>query len=57
MPDDATRSEALEISVRDRYDVLAGSVTWRIDRQGMGKVRYDYVHMHTTTCTPSHARL
>jgi hypothetical protein len=27
MPDDATRPEALEISVRDRYDVLAGSVT------------------------------
>jgi beta-galactosidase len=37
------RPDCLEISVRDRYDVFAGTVTWRIDRAGMGKVTWDHV--------------
>ena len=31
------RPEGLEITVRDRYEDLAGTITWLIDRDGLGK--------------------
>ncbi len=54
LPDAATRviegidaeetSEGLKLTVRDRYQDFAGSVTWLIDRKGVGRVSYDYVY-------------
>ena len=38
------RPEGLEIAVQDRYDAFAGSIRWLIDRDGMSRVSYDYVH-------------
>ena len=35
---------ALELTVRDHYEGFQGSVTWRLDRAGMGRVRVDYTH-------------
>lgn len=52
LPDEATRQiEAIEVTdrdgcvevtVRDRFDQFAGQVTWRLDRDGVGQVSYDY---------------
>ena len=39
-----SRPEGLEIRVRERFDHFAGSTTWRIDKNGMGRVRYDYTY-------------
>ena len=35
---------ALRITIRDRYEGFAGSVSWLIDKNGMGKVTYDYTY-------------
>jgi len=39
-----TTPEAVTLVVRDRYDGFAGSVTWTLDRSGVGKVSYDYTY-------------
>ncbi|MCX7599038.1 MAG: DUF4981 domain-containing protein [Armatimonadetes bacterium] len=54
LPDPATRvveavevqelPYALEVSVRDRYAGLAGTVRWVLDRAGMGHVSADYTY-------------
>jgi len=38
------RAEGLEVTVRDRYENFAGSVSWLIDRNGIGRVSYDYTY-------------
>ncbi len=38
------KPQGLEITVRTRYDTLAGSTTWLIDRNGLGTVRFDYAY-------------
>lgn len=54
LPTEATRSitrarayeveGALEIEVVESYDVLEGTLWWRIDREGMSRLRYDYTY-------------
>jgi hypothetical protein len=39
-----SRPGGLEIKVREHFDRFAGSTTWLIDKNGMGKVRYDYTY-------------
>ncbi|NCO18951.1 MAG: hypothetical protein GW900_02685 [Gammaproteobacteria bacterium] len=34
-------ARALQIVIRDRYEGFAGSVTWTLDRRGVGQVAYD----------------
>ena len=36
--------QAVRLVVRDRYDGFAGSVTWTLDRSGVGRVSYDYTY-------------
>ncbi len=38
------KQDVAEIIVKDRYDRLAGSVHWVIDRKGVGRVGYDYTY-------------
>ena len=38
------RPEGLEIVVKDRYDRFAGSVTWLLDKDGVGETKYDYAY-------------
>jgi beta-galactosidase len=38
------RAEGVEITIRDRYDGFAGSVTWLLDSKGVGQISYDYVY-------------
>lgn len=38
------RNGALELTVKDRYDGFAGSVMWRIDRKGVGRISCDYAY-------------
>ncbi|MBN1491953.1 MAG: hypothetical protein JXA69_18720, partial [Phycisphaerae bacterium] len=35
-------AEMLAITVKDRYALFDGAITWRIDADGMGTVSYDY---------------
>lgn len=34
----------LEIAVKDHYDHFAGSITWLIDSDGVGRISYDYTY-------------
>lgn len=36
--------DCLELSVKDHYDGFTGSVRWMIDKNGMGRVSYDYTY-------------
>jgi len=38
------RPEGVEVVVRDRYAMFAGSTTWLLDRHGLGTVTYDYTY-------------
>jgi len=38
------RPDALEIEVKDRYDLFEGTMRWVIDLKGVGKVSYDYTY-------------
>ena len=38
------KGTALEIAIKNRYDHFAGSMTWLIDKNGVGKVSYDYTY-------------
>lgn len=40
----AETSSALEITVKDHYKNFAGLVTWLLDKNGVGKVSYDYTY-------------
>lgn len=40
----AQSHDGLEITVKDHYDHFAGSVTWLIDTNGVGKLDYDYTY-------------
>lgn len=35
---------ALEITLHERYASFAGTTCWRIDRAGVGRIRYDYTY-------------
>ncbi len=35
---------ALEMSVKDHYESFAGTIRWVIDKNGIGKVSYDYTY-------------
>lgn len=39
-----SRPGGLELVVRERFDRFAGSTTWLIDNNGMGRLRYDYTY-------------
>jgi len=53
-PDEKTRTidkidieetpQGLKITVHDRYDLFAGWISWIIDKNGVGKVSYDYTY-------------
>lgn len=36
--------QGLAITVKERYDLFTGSITWLIDRDGFGKITYDYTY-------------
>ncbi|MCC6123453.1 MAG: hypothetical protein IT426_00675 [Pirellulales bacterium] len=38
------RSEGLQIKVRERFDRFAGTTAWLLDKNGIGKVSYDYTY-------------
>lgn len=38
------KREGLEIVVKDHYDHFAGSVTWLLDKNGVGEISYDYTY-------------
>jgi beta-galactosidase len=40
----AEKGSALEIAIKDHYDHFAGSMIWLIDKNGVGKVSYDYTY-------------
>ena len=40
----ADRPNGLEITIKDRYADFAGSVTWLIDSDGVGRLSYDYTY-------------
>jgi hypothetical protein len=45
--DEATivsKENGVEITVREHFEMFAGTTTWLIDKNGLGKVRYDYVY-------------
>jgi beta-galactosidase/beta-glucuronidase len=45
--DDVTvqsKPEGVEITVREHFDFFAGTTTWLLDKNGVGKVRYDYTY-------------
>ena len=35
---------ALELTVKDSYDHFAGTIRWLIDKEGTGKISYDYIY-------------
>jgi hypothetical protein len=39
-----SRPEGLELKVREHFDGFAGTTSWLIDKNGMGKVSYDYTY-------------
>jgi len=54
LPDEKTRvvesvtvekqAKAVQMTVKDRYERFAGSITWTINARGMGKISYDYLY-------------
>jgi hypothetical protein len=40
----AESGAGLEISVKDHYEHFAGTVRWLLDKEGVGKVSYDYTY-------------
>lgn len=38
------KPEGLEITVKDHYEHFAGTVSWLIDKNGVGEVSYDYTN-------------
>ena len=45
----AEHGNGLEITVKDHYEDFAGSVSWLIDRDGVGKISYDYTYHRRLT--------
>ncbi len=39
-----SRPEGVELKVREHFDRFAGTTTWLMDKNGMGKVHYDYTY-------------
>ena len=37
-------AQGLRITIQDHYDGFAGSVSWLMDKNGMGRVSYDYAY-------------
>ena len=36
--------QGLELTVKDHYENFAGAVRWLIDKDGVGKISYDYTY-------------
>jgi len=37
-------NQGLELTVKDHYDHFAGAVRWLLDKNGVGKINYDYTY-------------
>lgn len=37
--------EGLKLTVRDRYEGFAGWTSWLVDKEGMGRITYDYIYL------------